>query len=227
MKSKILPLVVIASLLFLQPVAVLAVSYAVAMQTDKQNYSASDTMHLTGSITPPPGQGTSVLLTVENPSGKKVYVVPSIVNGTTGSFSQNLVLGGTSSWVDGKYLINGTWALKLTTQVYFATLGFNYTVKPVTTTTTTTTSTTSTTTTSTTTTSSTTSTTTTNSTSSSTSTSSTSSTTTRSATSTTSTTTQATSGGGAGVLSTINIIGIAAIGAGVVVAVYFLRRRAR
>ncbi len=228
MKSQILSLVVIASLILLQPVAVLAVAYTVTMQADKQNYSASDTLHLTGSIAPPPGPGTSILLTVQNPSGKKVYVVPVNVNGTTGSFSKNMVLGGTSSWVDGRYSINGTWALKPPpSPVYFAVVSFNYTVVPVTTTTTATTSATSTTTTSTTTTSSTTSTTTTNSTSSSTSTSSTSSTTTQSPTSTTSTTARSTSGGGAGILSTINLLGIGGVGVAVVVAAYLLRRRAR
>lgn len=134
MESKILPLMVIASLLVLQPVSVLAAAYTLALQTDKQNYSAADTLHLTGNITPPPGPGTSVLVSVANPNKNKVYVLPSTVDGTTGSFSQNVVLGGTSSWIDGKYVINATWAPSLSSPIYFAVVSFNYTVVPVTTT---------------------------------------------------------------------------------------------
>lgn len=119
-----------AVLLALQPVTGIAATYSIAMQTDKQSYSASDTLIVNGSITPPPGPGTSILLKVLNPNGVIVYITPSGVNGTTGFFSRTVVLGGTPSWIDGKYVINGTWAPSLTGLTYLATVGFNYTIIP-------------------------------------------------------------------------------------------------
>jgi hypothetical protein len=72
------------------------------------SYSGQTSITYSGTITPVPTVASSVVLTTTGPSGT-VDIGTASVSTTTGSFSYTLVSGGSSNWVSGTYIVNGTW----------------------------------------------------------------------------------------------------------------------
>src|SRR2546427_12993192 len=78
--------------------------------TDKPSYYASDTIMITGTITPAPQPNTtSAFVTVMNPNGKVVAPSPAQV-GNNGKFHYTFGAGGTSNWISGTYTVNASWS---------------------------------------------------------------------------------------------------------------------
>src|SRR2546428_4377380 len=83
---------------------------AVSVVTDKPSYYASDTIMITGTITPAPQPNTtSAFVTVMNPNGKVVAPSPAQV-GNNGKFHYTFGAGGTSNWISGTYTVNASWS---------------------------------------------------------------------------------------------------------------------
>src|SRR3989449_7033090 len=118
----------------------------VSVTTDKPSYSGSDTIMITGTITPAPQpNATSAFVTVINPNGKPVAPSPANV-GNNGAFHYTFAAGGTSNWISGTYTVNASWSGSVSMKPIWKTTTFTYApVASTTTTSTTTTSTTSTT----------------------------------------------------------------------------------
>ncbi|MDA4118554.1 MAG: hypothetical protein OK455_09450 [Thaumarchaeota archaeon] len=125
-----------------------ATTYTLTVQTDKTSYSGAQPIMITGTISPPPGPNTGVIITVRNPTGSMADINEVIPGPANGSFSDISVPGGSASWVSGMYTINATWggggtsASNVATFVYLPTAASTTTTSTSTTTTTTTTSTT-------------------------------------------------------------------------------------
>src|SRR2546422_8464825 len=82
----------------------------VSVTTDKPSYYASDTIMITGTITPAPQPNTtSAFVTVMNPNGKVVAPSPAQV-GNNGKFHYTFGAGGTSNWISGRYTVNASWS---------------------------------------------------------------------------------------------------------------------
>src|SRR5437879_6858980 len=80
----------------------------VSVTTDKPSYYASDTIMITGTITPAPQPNTtSAFVTVMNPNGKVVAPSPAQV-GNNGKFHYTFGAGGTSNWISGTYTVNAS-----------------------------------------------------------------------------------------------------------------------
>jgi len=151
-----------------------AVTYTITVKTDASSYTGAQTLTASGVVSPAPGPGTAVFLSIRNPSGDPVAVASAPVDGASGSYQHSFVLGGSSKWVTGTYTVNASWGYSVSSPTISASAKFTYSPTGNATTSTTTTSSTSTTT----------------STTSSTSSSSTASSTTTSTTSTSTTTSQ-------------------------------------
>ena len=158
-------------------------TYSLSVSTDQSSYAGSQTIQITGSVSPAPGPSTAVTLKLISPDKTVLGVWEAPVGASTGLFNYSLVAGGSSSWIAGTFTVNATWGA-YPPQLYKQTT-FAWSPPVTTTTTTTTTSTTTTTTTPTTTTTTTTTT--------------TSTTTTTTTTPTTTTTTTTTTSGGGGI----------------------------
>ena len=102
---------VVSFLILLTPglMPVLGATYTVALQTDKSAYYGAQPITISGAVSPPPGPGTTVVIVMKNPSGIAVSIEDNPVNGTTGTFSEVTVPGGSANWVAGTYSANGTW----------------------------------------------------------------------------------------------------------------------
>ena len=108
-------------------------AYTVSVSPSSGSYSGSQTIQLTGTVSPAPGSGTSATIDVLNPSGTLVRTDDVSVNGTTGAFSDSFVAGGTN-WINGEYTVVVTWELTISGPTYTGTASFAY-VTTVTTTT--------------------------------------------------------------------------------------------
>ena len=124
-----------------------AASYAITVHTDSSTYVGPVTITVSGQVTPAPGPNTAVFVRVFNPNSVVVTAGEVNVNGTTGLYSESFAAGGSSSWVNGNYVVNATWGAY--GPVVFALANFAWSTSPITTTTSTTSSTSSTSTTST------------------------------------------------------------------------------
>ncbi len=118
-----------------------ALSYTIAIQTNSSAYVGAATVQVSGQVSPAPGPNTAVLLRVLNPNRVLVTADQASVNGTTGLFSATFVAGGTSTWIDGTYVLNATWGAYGPT--IFSTSTFSWSSHTTTTTTTSTTTSTS------------------------------------------------------------------------------------
>src|SRR2546425_3826865 len=137
----VLALAIVASAAILSARAVTTVS----VMTDKPSYSGSDTIMITGTITPAPQpNATSAFVTVMNPNGKVVAPSPAQV-GNNGKFHYTFGAGGTSNWISGTYTVNASWSGSVDTKPIWKTTTFAYSPLASTTTTSTTTTTTNTT----------------------------------------------------------------------------------
>src|SRR2546426_11305666 len=98
----------------------------VSVMTDKPSYSGSDTIMITGTITPaPPPNATSAFVTVMNPNGKVVAPSPAQV-GNNGKFHYTFGAGGTSNWISGTYTVNASWSGSVNTKPIWSTTTFIY-----------------------------------------------------------------------------------------------------
>src|SRR3989475_13107545 len=78
----------------------------VSVVTDKPSYYASDTIMITGTITPAPQPNTtSAFVTVMNPNGKVVAPSPANV-GNNGAFHYTFGAGGATNLINGTYTVN-------------------------------------------------------------------------------------------------------------------------
>jgi hypothetical protein len=140
MKTLLLSALVLATV-FMLAAPVAAVTYSLTVGTDSGSYIGSSTIHITGQVSPAPGPNTGVAIRIFNPSKVLVTADEVHVNGTTGSYSDAIVAGGSSGWVAGNYVVNATWGAY--GPVVFSTASFAWSVSGTTTTTTSTTSSTS------------------------------------------------------------------------------------
>lgn len=83
--------------------------FTVSVQTDRRTYTGTEQILINGTVKPPPGTNTGVIVVISNPAGATVDVQDDAVGPTNGTFSQDTVAGGTSAWVAGVYLVNATW----------------------------------------------------------------------------------------------------------------------
>src|SRR5438552_7082042 len=131
----VLALAIVASAAILSARAATTVS----VTTDKPSYYASDTIMITGTITPAPQPNTtSAFVTVMNPNGKVVAPSPAQV-GNNGKFHYTFGAGGTSNWISGTYTVNASWSGSVDTKPIWKTTTFAYSPLASTTTTSTTT----------------------------------------------------------------------------------------
>src|SRR2546427_13302951 len=98
----------------------------VSVVTDKPSYYASDTIMITGTITPAPQPNTtSAFVTVMNPNGKVVAPSPAQV-GNNGKFHYTFGAGGTSNWISGTYTVNASWSGSVSVKPILSTTTFIY-----------------------------------------------------------------------------------------------------
>ena len=117
-------------------------TYTLKVSTNSATYSASDSIKITGSVSPPPGPSTGVTLKLINPNGVTLGVWYADVGASTGLFNHTVVAGGSAGWTAGTYTVNATWGAYLPQLYADAKFTYSPTVTTTTTTTTTTTSTT-------------------------------------------------------------------------------------
>jgi len=96
---------VIAAFLVLGPAVAFAAT-TVSVATNTNSYNGVQTVAVTGTVSPAPAAGTSVVITTKGPSG--VVDIGSVpVN--SGAFSYAFVTGGSTNWVTGTFTVNATW----------------------------------------------------------------------------------------------------------------------
>ena len=100
-------------------------TYQVSVGTNSTFYSGSQTVVLTGVVSPAPGNGTSAFIRILNPDMTTVHIESVPVNGTTGKFSDSFTAGGTN-WINGNYAVNVTWAKNISGPEYFGVTHFFY-----------------------------------------------------------------------------------------------------
>ncbi|MDP7982610.1 MAG: hypothetical protein RAK18_05475, partial [Conexivisphaerales archaeon] len=105
--------------------ASLAQSYTLTAQTSSSTYYGSQTVTVSGVVTPAPTSSTEAGIKVSNPSGTTVYVGDAPVSTSTGDYSLSFTAGGTN-WVPGSYTVTVTWAPSATSSPYTATATFEY-----------------------------------------------------------------------------------------------------
>jgi hypothetical protein len=95
--------------------------------TNKHHYSGSETLTVSGTVSPPPGNGTEVRIKVKNPEGTLVLIGKTYVN-ENGYYSLWFVLGGNQvhGWITGTYNVIATWQDSSTSPVVKATTHFKY-----------------------------------------------------------------------------------------------------
>ena len=101
-------------------------TYQVSVSTNSTFYSGSQTVVLTGAISPAPGNGTSAFVRIFNPDKTTVHIDSVPVNGTTEKFNDSFISGGTN-WINGNYTVNLTWAANISGPEYFGVAFFFYT----------------------------------------------------------------------------------------------------
>ena len=101
-------------------------TYQVSVSTNSTFYSGSQTVVLTGAISPAPGNGTSAFVRIFNPDKTTVHIDSVPVNGTTGKFNDSFISGGTN-WINGNCTVNVTWAANISGPEYFGVAFFFYT----------------------------------------------------------------------------------------------------
>lgn len=121
---KTLPAIIatgIAIALVLSPlVATAAGTVTFTTPTTGQQFTSGQTLSISGTVTPAPGQTDEVLLTITPPSGgSAVWAGYAVVDPTTGTFTASTVLGGTSYSATGAYLLKATDSYSATGSVYF------------------------------------------------------------------------------------------------------------
>lgn len=109
--------------------------YALTVATNSASYFGSQQVIVSGGVSPPPGSGTSVALSVYNPLGELARAASAQVDGSTGSYSYSFTAGG-SDWTDGTYVIEATWSPSINGPVFHANATFYYSANRTTTTTT-------------------------------------------------------------------------------------------
>ena len=72
-------------------VAAAQTTYTLKVTAASQSYSGTQTVKITGSVSPAPGPSTAVALKLINPAGTVLGVWEAPVNGTSGLFSYSLV----------------------------------------------------------------------------------------------------------------------------------------
>ena len=82
-------------------------SAEVSISTNSTLYTGSQTITVTGTVSPAPGNETSAFVQVTNPSGTVVRVDSVPVDPTTGAFSDGFTAGGTN-WLLGTYTVKAT-----------------------------------------------------------------------------------------------------------------------
>jgi hypothetical protein len=105
--------------------ASLAQGYTLTAQTSSSTYYGSQTVTVSGVVTPAPTSSTEAGIKVSNPSGTTVYVGDAPVSTSTGDYSFSFTAGGTN-WVPGSYTVTVTWAPSATSSPYTATATFEY-----------------------------------------------------------------------------------------------------
>ena len=117
-------------------------SYTMALQTNAASYTGSQSIMISGTVSPAPGPNTAVIITVTNPNHAGIDYQDDAVNPTTGGFSGVTVAGGPITcagnpcWIAGTYSVNATWGGSGSTVSQVVT--FTYTPASTTTTTSTT-----------------------------------------------------------------------------------------
>lgn len=86
-----------------------AASYMITVHINSPSYVGFATAVVSGQVYPAPGPNTAVYIRVFNPANVLVTALEESVNGTTGLYSGSFVTGGSSSWVEGNYIVNVTW----------------------------------------------------------------------------------------------------------------------
>jgi len=114
----------LAVLLVLGPSAAFAAT-TLTVVPGQSSYSDSNTISISGTVSPTPSVASNVVLTITNPSGAIVDVSSNPVSTTTGTYSYAVVAGGTPSWTAGTYTIKAVWGAS--GQSASATATFTYT----------------------------------------------------------------------------------------------------
>ena len=109
-------------------------AYSVFLQTDQSSYSGAQSIKITGTITPPPGPNTAVIITVKNSAGSVADINEVTPSSTNGSFSDVSIAGGNSAWVSGMFSVNATWGGDGATATNFVTFSYSSTPATITTT---------------------------------------------------------------------------------------------
>ena len=78
----------------------------ITIYADKNSYAGTDSIVITGKVTPTPGPNATVFLSILDPNGKPIVSAPSAVDPDIGIFSHTVVIGDTASWDSGQYTIN-------------------------------------------------------------------------------------------------------------------------
>lgn len=116
------------ALLLAQPlVPALGATYTMTLKTDQPAYAGRQLILVTGTISPAPGAGTAIIITISNAQGSLADVDEVVPNATTGTFNYTSHPGGNSAWSSGTFTVNATWggdgavASQVTTFEYTAT----------------------------------------------------------------------------------------------------------
>ncbi|MGA2664358.1 MAG: hypothetical protein ABSF83_05385 [Nitrososphaerales archaeon] len=77
--------------------------------TNAQNYSASTTLIITGTLAPAPAAGTAVVVQIENPAYTTVVYDNNVTVAADGTFSYTVsIVANSSDWVPGTYTLSVT-----------------------------------------------------------------------------------------------------------------------
>lgn len=121
-------LIAALALLLAQPlVPALGATYTMTLKTDQPAYAGRQLILVTGTISPAPGAGTAIIITISNAQGSLADVDEVVPNATTGTFNYTSHPGGNSAWSSGTFTVNATWggdgavASQVTTFEYTAT----------------------------------------------------------------------------------------------------------
>ena len=106
--------------LFLAPLVAHAQSPSVTITTDKSAYAGTETITVSGTVSPAPGvSGTNVAVTILSPQGATVDANQFSVNSATGAYTGTFTTGGPLYNVNGTYTITVTAANGATASTSF------------------------------------------------------------------------------------------------------------
>ncbi|MDG6915445.1 MAG: hypothetical protein JRN58_03235 [Nitrososphaerota archaeon] len=86
-----------------------AAGYTVSVATDMPSYSGDQPIVVTGTVSPPPGEGTAVIVSITNSAGALADVYEAVPDPSTGAFSVTSHPGGNPAWTSGTFTVNATW----------------------------------------------------------------------------------------------------------------------